>query len=285
MFYYQLRNELLKLFGKKRTYIGFGMCLLAESIIIVLFRYTRGPTHEMIRRLDALGYSASQFITYLTMATTVLLPVAYVLMPLYVCLVGGDLVAKEAEDGTLRMILARPISRLRLIAVKWLAGAIFSAMLALVLGAYGVLLASFFFPSGGLLAFLPPSAAGMNDLFSLFDGGEGWRRFALATLLLSVKAVTIMGLSWMFSCCNVKPAAATILGLSIVLTFRVIQEIPYFRDWQEWFLTYHLDFWMRMFAQKIPTLEIAQSLCVLFGFNVTFFIIGAAIFQARDIKS
>ena len=28
LFYYQLRNELWKLFGKKRTYIGFVMFLL-----------------------------------------------------------------------------------------------------------------------------------------------------------------------------------------------------------------------------------------------------------------
>src|ERR1035438_4376348 len=31
MFYHHLRNELWKLFGKKRTYIGFGAFLLAQN--------------------------------------------------------------------------------------------------------------------------------------------------------------------------------------------------------------------------------------------------------------
>jgi ABC-2 type transport system permease protein len=280
MFYYQLRNELWKLFGKKRTYIGFGMCLLAEAIIILLFRYTHGPRRDMVHRLELMGYSSDKFITNLTMATSVLVPVAFVLLPLYVALVGGDLMAKEAEDGTLRMILARPISRLRLVTTKWVAGAIFSVLLALVLGGFGIIFASFFFPSGGLFALLP-----MDGIFALFDAREGWQRYAAATLMLSIKAITIMGLAWMFSCCNIKPAAATILALSVVLTSRIIQEIPYFHDWQAWFISYHLGLWMKMFQQPVPSGDIGQSLSILFGFNLTFFIIGSSIFQMRDIKS
>jgi ABC-2 type transport system permease protein len=280
MFYYQLRNELWKLFGKKRTYIGFGMCLLAEAIIILLFRYTHGPRRDMVHRLELMGYSSDKFITNLTMATAVMVPVAFVLMPLYVSLVGGDLMAKEYEDGTLRMILSRPISRLRLVTVKWLAGAIFSVLLALVLGGFGIFFASLFFPAGGLFALLP-----MDGIFSVFDAAEGWQRYAGATLVLSVKAITIMGLAWMFSCCNIKPAAATILALSFILTSRIIQDIPYFHDWQAWFITYHLDFWMKMFQQPFPLWNIGESLSILFGFNVTFFIIGSSIFHMRDIKS
>jgi ABC-2 type transport system permease protein len=160
------------------------------------------------------------------------------------------------------------------------AGAIFSLLLSMVLGGFGIFFASFFFPSGGLFALLP-----MDGTFSIFGGGEGWQRYIAATLVLSIKATTIMGLGWMFSCCNVKPAAATILALSLVLTSRMIQEIPYFHDWQTWFITYHLDFWMKMFHQPIPLGDIGQSLSVLFGFNLTFFVIGCAIFQMRDIKS
>src|SRR5438132_648750 len=37
MFYLQLRNELWKLFAKKRTYIGFLMFLLAQNAIILVF--------------------------------------------------------------------------------------------------------------------------------------------------------------------------------------------------------------------------------------------------------
>ncbi len=280
MFYYQLRNELLKLFGKKRTYIGFAMCLLAQATIILLFRYTHGPRLDMVHRLELMGYDSNQFITNLTMATAVLVPVAFVLLPLYVALVGGDLVAKEAEDGTLRMILSRPISRVRLVTSKWVAGMIFSVMLVVAFGAFGILFASCFFPAGGLFALLP-----MEGIFSVFDGSAGWMRYVAAVLILSGKAITFMGLAWTFSCCNIKPAAATILALSLLLICRMIQDIPYFHDWQRWFITYHFDFWMKMFEQPVPVADMWQSLCILIGFNLTFYIIGCCIFQMRDIKS
>jgi hypothetical protein len=82
-----------------------------------------------------------------------------------------------------------------------------------------------------------------------------------------------------------KPAAATILALSVFMASRLIQEIPYFHDWQAWFISYHLNFWMKLFLQPIPWPDICQSLSLLFGFNLTFYIIGCVAFQVRDIKS
>ncbi len=38
MFYHHLRNELWKLFGKKRTYIGFGAFLVAQNAMLLTFR-------------------------------------------------------------------------------------------------------------------------------------------------------------------------------------------------------------------------------------------------------
>lgn len=279
MLYYQLRNELWKMFGKKRTYIGFGVFFLAQAAILLLFRFTHGPRREMAHRLELLGYDSDKFITGLTMATAVLVPVAYVLMPLYVALVGGDLLAKEAEDGTLRMILCRPISRFRLALAKWLAGMFFSFSLTITLAILGAAFASCLFPSGGLFALIP-----MEGIFTVFDPAQGWSRYAIASFFLGIKAVTIMGMALMFSCFNIKPAAATILALSVFLATRIVQEIPNFHDLQEWFFTYYLNYWMKVFEQPVPWPEIGQALCVLFGFNLTLLIIGCVAFQVRDIK-
>ena len=279
MFYLQLRSELWKLFAKKRTYIGFLMFLLAQNAIILVFRFTNGPRVSMMRTLEGNGYLAQEFISGLTVATFMLFPVAYMLLPLYVSLVGGDLVAKEAEDGTLRMILARPISRLRLLMLKWLAGSLFSLLLVMALGLFGLLFASVWFPWRGLFVFIP------GEVFSVFDASAGWRHYAAAHLMMATKAVTVMGLAFMFSCFNVKPAAATILALSFVFVNFIMQNIPYFRDLQHWFLTYHLNTWQFMFAQPVPWWKISASLSVLLGFNLTFLVVGMATFQVRDIKS
>jgi len=222
MLYLQLRGELWKLFGKKRTYIGFTIILLTQLIVTVVFKYTRASAN-MMRTLEANGYFAEQFLSGLTVATVMLFPIAYVLLPLYVALIGGDMVAKEAEDGTLRMILSRPISRVRLLVVKWLAGAVFAVLLVAALGAFGVIFAHFFFRFGSLFVFIP------GELFSIFDAADGWQHYLLSNAVLITKAISMMGVAFMFSCFNVKPAAATILALSFFFVNAVLQEIPYFR--------------------------------------------------------
>ena len=274
----QLRNELWKLFGKKRTYIGFGMLLAAQLIIVLVFRYSRA-SGDMVRTLEGNGHFAQQYISVLTIASVMLFPLAFILLPLYVALVSGDLVAKEAEDGTLRMILSRPISRLRLLFVKWLAGVIFSILLVVSFGVSGLLVSRLFFPWGGLFVFIP------GELFSVFDPGDGLQRYIYAHICMISKAITITSLGMMFSCFNIKPAACTILALSVLFVNAILQEIPFFRELKHWFLTYHLNIWLFIFAQPVPWWKLGQSFSLLLGFNASFFAIGAVAFHARDIKS
>ena len=274
----QLQSELRKLFGKKRTYIGFGIILVTQTIIAVVLRYTPA-LRDMTRTLEGNGYPASEFISSLTVACIMLFPIAYVLLPLYVALIGGDMVAKEAEDGTLRMILSRPISRFRLLLTKWVAGAMFAALLVWVLGLFGLIAALPWFHWGGLFVFIP------GEVFGIFDPMVGIQRYAVAHALLITKAASIMAAGFMFSCFDIKPAAATILALSLLFVNAVLQQIPYFRDFQHWFLTYHLNIWQYIFMQPIPWWKIGQSLSILFGFNLTFLTIGMVAFHVRDIKS
>src|SRR5258707_15897334 len=103
MLYQHLRNELWKLFGKKRTYIGFGAFLLAQNGILLVFRFTHWR-RQVEQLLDGNGYLAQDYISALTVAVLMLFPQILLLMPLYTALVGCDLVAKEAEEGNARMI-------------------------------------------------------------------------------------------------------------------------------------------------------------------------------------
>ena len=280
MLWLQLRNELWKLFGKQRTYIGSGMFFLAQCIGILLFQFGKGPYRDLVRDLENAGLSAEHFITNLTVASFLLVPIGYFLLPLYVSLVGGDTVAKEAEDGTLRMILCRPISRLRLLLLKWLAGAVFSLVLVMSLGFFSVVVASVFFPSGGLFAVLP-----LDRIMSSFDGATAWQRFAAVHLFMTFEAVTLMSLAFMFSCFNVKPAAATILAISVFFISMILHDMPYFRDMREWFMVHHLYVWTYFFHTHIPWWRVGESLSILAGYNLTFVIVGCAAFQRRDIKS
>jgi ABC-2 type transport system permease protein len=279
MFYRHLTSELWKLFGKKRTYIGFGAFLVAQNAMLLIFRFTRWQ-QDLERSLAGNGYLVKEYISALTVALIMLLPQVILLMPLYAALVGGDLVAKEAEDGTLRMILARPISRFRLLLAKWLAGIIFSAVLVTVLGLMALVFARMWFPWKSMFVTFPPLG-----IFSVLDSADGLRLYILSHAFMAVNASTILSLAFMFSCFNMKPAAATILSLSYHIMNIVLENLPFFERYEEYLLPYHFRIWLFVFSDPIPWARIGQSLCVLLAFNLTTFIIGAAAFQTRDIKS
>jgi ABC-2 type transport system permease protein len=280
IFFLQLRNELWKLFGKKRTYIGSGTFLLAQTIGIVLFQCGQGPYHDMMRDIANFGLSPDDFVTNWTIACFIIVPIGYFLLPLYVALVGGDLVAKEAEDGALRMILSRPVSRVRLLLLKWAAGAVFAVLLVLALGVFGALLARVFFPSGGLFVALP-----MERFMNAFDGAAAWQRYAAVHLVMTGEAVTLMTLAFMFSCFNIKPAAATILAISAFFLSMILHDMPYFHEMQQWFFVHQLHVWTDFFREPIPWSKVGESVFILAGYNLTFFVIGFVAFQRRDIKS
>jgi ABC-2 type transport system permease protein len=279
IFLLQLRNELWKLFAKKRTYIGLGMFLLAQNAIILLFRFTPA-TKSMKRMLEGNGFAVGEYMSALTLSTMMVIVMAYTLLPLYVALMGGDFVAKEAEDGTLRMILSRPISRLRLILLKWLAGGFFSVAMVVSLGLFGWLFSAIWFPpTGGLFVFMP------GEIFAVHDFASGLGHYVAAHVVMLAKAQTMLTLGLMFSCFNMKPAAATVLALSVVLITRILMEIPYFQDLKHWFLAYHLDVWRLLLLQQIPWSRIAESLSILGAVNISLLVIGCTAFHLRDIKS
>ena len=278
MFLAQLKNELWKLFGKKRTYIGFGAFLLAQTAMLLAFKYTHWQS-DFEKLLNGYGYLATEFISVLTVSVVMLIPQIMLLMPLYATLVGGDLVAKEAEDGTLRMILSRPISRIRLLFVKWGAGIIFSVALVLALGLTAMGFASLLFPWKGMFVFSPGQA------FCVLTAHEGLVRFVFSLLFMAVNASVMMSVAFMFSCFNMKPAAATILALSFLFVSMVMENIPFFGRYEDLFITHHFKCWLLIFRYPAPWGQICQSEIVLFAVSATAFVIGALAFQVRDFKS
>ncbi len=282
MFFAQLKNELWKLFGKKRTYIGFGAFVLAQAAMLWFFKYTHWQ-RNFENLLSGNGYLASEYISALTVALIMLWPQAIFLMPLFVGLIGGDLVAKEVEDGTLRMILSRPISRVRLLIVKWIGGAIFAAVLVVALGIVALITARIAFPWKSMFVFGQPQSG--SPIFGIFLPGEGMKLYALSNLLMVTNAVTLISISFMFSSFNMKPAAATILALSYFFVDFIMLHLPGLEPYQNWFMQHHFESWFLIFQSPTPWSQILQSEIILAAISATAFVIGVMGFQVRDFKS
>jgi ABC-2 type transport system permease protein len=149
----------------------------------------------------------------------------------------------------------------------------------LVLGFTALGLAGIFFKWEGLFVFVPGQA------FSVLAAAEGLQRYLFAHVFLVVNASTILSIAFMFSCFNMKPAAATILALSFLFVNVVMEGIPFFDRYDNWFITHHFRCWLHVFQNPIPWWQVVQSQVLLLAICATAFVTGATAFQVRDIKS
>ena len=279
LFLLQLRGELRKLFARKRTYIGFAVFLAVEVAILILFQLPK-VQRSYRAMIERAGYGFEDYFSGLTLAFMVLTSTIFLLGALYLALVSGDVVSKEVEDGTMRMTLCRPVSRLRLLTVKYAACTIYTLALVCFIGLSALLVGIARQGSGGLFVFAP-----LEGIFAMHEFGPGLARYLGALPLLSLSLMTVTSLGFMLSCFNMKPAAATIVTLSIFLVDMIFRSIPYFESIRGWFVTAHMSTWIKIFEPRIPTLQIVQDYAYLGAVDITLVIIGIAVFQGRDFKS
>ncbi len=105
--------ELYKIFKKWRTYTGFIAIVVLVSIV-QLAMYFQGQrsinyiTGELRQSFVFVGNLLNgYFIAHMILNSLA------ILIPFLITLVAGDLLAGEATAGTYRMLITRPVSRLR----------------------------------------------------------------------------------------------------------------------------------------------------------------------------
>ena len=139
MFMTQLGGELRKLFSRRRTYIGYIVFLVFEAVILFVFQLEKSKEGfgELMGQngLAFEKYYSSLTITYLVMGLSM-----FLMGSIYFALVSGDIVAKESEDGNLRLVLSRPVSRLRVLLLKYAAVLIYTVSFVFFVGITGYLM-------------------------------------------------------------------------------------------------------------------------------------------------
>jgi ABC-2 type transport system permease protein len=281
LFLQQLRGELRKLFARPRTWMGYGAFIAMEAVILIVFklegaqRYLRHMTQQ--NGLEFSSYNSSLTITFWIMLFSM-----FMLGSIYFALVAGDIVAKEDEDGNLRMVFARPISRLRLLAVKYVATAIYTFSFVFFVGVTGYAMAVAAVGRAGGLFVMEPQ---MKVFAAYPDWSEGAARLSLGAAGIGISMITLSSIAFMFSCFKIKPAAATIVTLSILFVDFILQRFPFFKPYETYFVTWRMSAWVFLMEQHISWPKIAESYAFLLGLNATLFILGWLSFQTRDFKT
>ena len=279
LFFLQLYGELWKLFARKRTYLGFGVFLGVEILVLALCQMPLGQ-QGLRRAIERFGAIFEQYFSGLTLAM-IMVPITVILLgALFLALVGGDIVAKEVEDGTLRMTLCRPISRGRVLAVKYCTCVLYTVTLVFFIGLSALIAATLVRGKGGLFITAPE-----ENLLALYEFHEGLRRYLTALPCLSLSLLTITTFSFQLSCWNMKPAAATIAAICLFFVDWILHFIPYFETYHPWMMTTHMSTWLNCFRQQIPWEKMVSDYAWLIGLDGTFLVIGAVVFCSRDFKS
>lgn len=279
LFLRQLGGEFRKLFGRRRTFIGFGVFIAFEILVSFLFRIDR-VRNSLSRVIDNAGYDAAGYFSALTLGVLIVAWTIFLLATLYLALVGGDVVSKEVEDGSLRMMLCRPISRGRILLLKGIVSFVYTFVLTAFIMITALLAGLLNSGSGGLFVFAP-----LEGVFALHDFGPGLARYLAAIPLVSLSLCTITSLAFCLSCFNMKPAAATILTLSIVFADFILKITPYFESIRHWFLTMKMATWVHVFDYHIPWEMMVENYVWLLAVDATLFLIGWLVFERRDFKS
>lgn len=292
-----LKIELFKIYRRPRTYIAFGAIAAIVILIQIALKFDgKSYVDLLLNNLDDSFDMTGEFKSKLLngyLICFVILNTLLIQMPLLVALIAGDSIAGEANMGTLRLSLIRPVSRTQYMLVKFLASVVYTIGLLI----WMAVLALF----GSMVIF------GTNDMVVLRSEGieiiNSWDvmwRYVAAFAYAAVALTTVAALSFLLSVFAENSIGPIIATMSIVIVFTILSEmnIPiYDRTVKPYLFTSHMVAWKGFFylqadaenktiAGSIENLPaILRSMGILIAYTGLF--VGSAIyiFRRKDILS
>ena len=271
--------ELLKIFLKKRTYLGFGIVLVIVPLVEVAMKLEGGRFLTMAMRglsKDFLFFGNifnGWFVAHQIMNSL------WIHIPLLISFVAGDQLAGEATAGTYRLILIRPVSRTRIFVSKYITTLIYTVVFVFFLAVLSIGLALALLGRGDLLI--------MSRGILLLPESEVLWRFIIAYLLATVTMMTIASISFFFSSFvenAIGPIVAT-MGLLIVCTVITVMPVEMFDIFKKFLFTKYLDIWQKIFLDPIPWNEIKVGMLYMTSWTLAAVLGAWGVFVKKDILS
>lgn len=275
-----LTLELYKIFRRPRTYISF-MIMTAVTLLIQTAMYVDGKSFLSFA-MQGLGeeFDISGNILNGYLVTYLVLQSLLIHIPLLVALVAGDVLAGEANMGTMRLLLTKPVSRTGVVLVKFAASIFYALLLLVWLAIVGLGLSILLFGTGDMINM-------KSDAFiMLLKDDVMWRygmAFAFAALAMATVAALSVFLS-VFGDNSIGPIIGS-MGIIVVLTIFSNLEIPLFNTIKPYLFTTHMVAWKGFFDAPVPYNAIMQSVIVLVVYIVLFLLATIIIFNKKDIQS
>jgi ABC-2 type transport system permease protein len=273
-----LKLELYKIFKKPRTYIAFA-AIAAIVVLIQLALYADGAIYLdfVMRTINESfmleGKLLNGYFVCFTILQTLLVHV-----PLLIALIAGDAIAGEAAMGTLRLLLAKPVSRTKLLLTKFAATMVYTLALLLFMAALALFGSMLIFGTGDMMVF-------KSSVVLILEGSDVLWRYVGAFGFAALSMTTVAALAFLLSIFAENSIGPIITTMSIVILFTILttMDIPFFNVLKPYLFTNHMLNWKGFFEAPVDSREVAKSALILAAHIVLFLSIAIFVFRKKDI--
>lgn len=264
-----LRNELLTLFRRRRNHALLAVLASVPVIVVLALALSdsspqAGEGPPFIDQVTHNGFFAA--LTGLTLAIGFLLP-------LTVAVISGDTIAGEANLGTLRYLLIRPISRTDLLVVKFTAAVIFTFVAAITVVGAGLI-------AGGV-------TFGFKNVITLsgvqLSLAEGFLRMLLAALVVAASMSGLIAVGLFISTLTEQPLGATATVFVIWVLSSILDSIPQVRSIHPALFTHYWLNFTDIFRVPVSLHAIGKGLLLQLGWIAVFASAAWARFTSKDV--
>ncbi len=279
-----IRDELLKIATQKKSYIMlFGF---AGFMLLGLFAYlSPGGQWELARATNDFQ-SAEQAAVYfdgMLFSRLLLSSSMMILLPIVGCVLTGDCVAGEMQDGSLKLLLARSRSRSQVILAKFIA-------VYLVTLLYLAFFAVLPLAVGWIWLGAQPEQAVqlVSEIHSIrwmiLPLGEALGRYWLVVGYFAVAILALEAIGIFCSTLFNRMAAATVTLLTVYFVSYLVAALPFTERIRPWLLSFTFNDAFVLFLHPIPWGRIAVNLITLGWYAAFFLLLAMMHFKTKDVK-
>jgi ABC-2 type transport system permease protein len=265
-----LLSELRLMLGRRRNQAGLLVLAAVPTFIAIAVKTSLSQpgadAPDFFRSITQNGLFVS--LAALTIELGLFLPLA-------VSIVAGDSVAGEANIGTLRYLLTVPVTRGRLLAVKYAAIVAGAFIATFVVTTIGAILGLVLFGGGPMT-----TLSGTQISF-----GAGLLRVVGAAAYLSCGLAALGAVGLFVSTMTEQPIGAMVTTVVFSTTSYVLDAIPQVSWLHPYLITHHwLDFG-DLFRDPVAWNNIGAGLYLALGYAAVFTAAAWARFSGKDVTS
>jgi len=262
-----IRLELLRLVRSRRPQVAFG-ALLFFLLLMLLGFYTYAQNRTGGNAEFRYTFENRSYFNGLTFALYAFYFGFVLLLPVFAAVEGGTQLAGDRDSGAWAVMLARPVTKARLFAVKLALAAGWTCALTGVFLATALGLGLVLVGWGDLTLY--PGVMQMTSVRQhMTQSGALWRFLAawpLASLALCVPlSFAFLVAAWSRTAVNAVGAA-----VALYLVLYVTAEVHFFAELRPYLFTTYLASWRELFREQIDWSAIARDAARLAAFAFVF---------------